>query len=172
MAFQFKVVQVYGSDDWQSDYGPMKGWKLVVQNLTTGQSGYAEINSKPDNAYKEGDTFWADIQGERAGVPKLKRVQPPRDGQGAAAPSAPPPAANPFGAPAPASRPASTSNGSSGPVPYSKALVVYRRFADDLSTPEHATTMFLAWLKGQVSDPPPDGIDRNPPPDRNSNSPF
>jgi hypothetical protein len=134
MATQFRVEKVVGQDTWDSNFGPMIGWKLVVRNLSNDQVGNAALNSKPGNKYEPGQTFWADLQGEKGGVVKLKRVKPPEG-------AAPTPSAG-------------SSNGSSGAVPYSKALRAYQRFHEDLTVPEHATTLFIAWLKGQVGDPP------------------
>jgi hypothetical protein len=112
----------------------MKGYKLVVRNLSNDQTGNASINCKPNFSYEVGQTFWAEAQGEKNGVVKLKRVKSP---EGVA------------------QRTAAPSNTKTA-VPYEKALHVYRRFAEDLNVHEMATSMFIAWLRGDVADPLPE----------------
>lgn len=153
MAQRYRVDKIYGQEQWDSKFGPMISWQLGVTNLDTNVAGYCEINSKPERPYKTGDQFWADQVGERGGIPKLKRQQPPREGgfppQGQAQPGGPPAQ---FGA----KRNGNTGHAPSGgrqAQPYDKALAVYRRFAEDLTVPEHATSMFIAWLRGDVADP-------------------
>ncbi len=142
---QYRVEKVVGREEWKGNQGKMIGWKLIVRNLATDREGNASINSIPANSYKAGDTFWATDNGERDGFLKLKRVAPPQD---VPAPSMPSTAGAIYAGLASASR-----------VPYTKALAVYKRFAQDLDT-EHgynytyATTLFLAWLNGKIADPP------------------
>lgn len=149
MAQRYRVDKIYGQEPWDSKFGPMIGWQLGVTNLDTNVAGYCEINGKPERPYRVGDQFWADQVGERGGIPKLKRQQPPREG------GFPPQGGAPQGS-APASFGAKRNgNGNSGGgKPYAKALAAYKQFAADLEVPEHATSMFIAWLRGDVADPP------------------
>lgn len=144
MANQYRVEKVLGSEQFEGQFGTLTNWILSCRDLSSDRVGNVSINAKPENAYEAGQTFWAESKGAKGGVLKLKRVAPPRDGVQPAAQS-------------PASLPVA---GDGGKIPYVKALAAYKRFASDLSTEEgypheYATTMFLAWIKGQVGDPPP-----------------
>lgn len=143
MASQFRVEKIVGQQPWESQFGKMVEWTMIVRDLGTDRSGPASVNARPDNPYAVGETFWAEHKGMRNGNAKLKRVQPP---PGAAAASAP------AGAPAP------QAGGRSHAVPYEKAVEVYKRMASDFDKEhgyEHtyATTLFLAWLNGKIADP-------------------
>lgn len=151
---QYEVVKVNGSSNWQSSYGPMIGWQITCRNIATGGEKFCEINSKPDKVYKVGDTFWADVVGERAGVPKLKRVQPPQD-QGGAAPQ---------GKPYRPAEQGSQTQSQSG-VEFNEALTVFMNIARavDAAAPDWAveevkggwsSTLFIAWQNGKVQRPP------------------
>lgn len=143
MASQFRVEKIVGQEPWESQYGKMVEWKMICRDLATDRSGPCSVNAKPDNPYTVGETFWAEHAGMRNGSAKLKRVKPP---PGAAT------------APAAASAPTPQAGGRSHAVPYEKAVEVYKRMASDFDRehgyqPEFATTMFIAWLKGQIADP-------------------
>lgn len=163
MAFQYRVTKVHGSDQWTSNYGPMIGWKLQVDNLSTGASQFVEINSKVGSRpYEVGNTFYADVVGERAGVPKLKRANPPPD-QGAPSQPSVAPAQAPLPMQQQAARgPAPTARG----VGFDLALEVLMTCAAHVdqhapmwATPESraswATALFISWQRGDVQRPTP-----------------
>lgn len=141
MASQFRVEKIVNQQPWESQFGKMVEWTMIVRDLGTDRSGPASVNARPDNPYAVGETFWAEHKGMRNGNAKLKRVQPPPGAVAAAAPS---------GAPA--------AGGRSHAVPYEKAVEVYKRMASDFDKehgypPEYSTTLFIAWLQGKIADP-------------------
>lgn len=139
MPFPVRVEKVVNVSEWDSNYGKMVKYLLEAINVSTGQPVTFELNAKPKNVIRAGDTFEVEDTGqEYQGTPRFKRVQEQR---GQAAPRG-------NGAQPQAQRPTRE------PVPYAKALAAYRRFAADLSTPEQGTSMFIAWLRGDVADPP------------------
>jgi hypothetical protein len=151
MASQFRVENVVGQDEWQSNFGPMLGWKLICRDLSSDRSGPVEINSKPEYSYKPGDTFWAEHKGERNGAAKLKRVQPPPGFTFA-------PGRDSTMPPLPSGLPSAHKPPESGKIPYEKAAAVYKRIASDFDKEhgyehQYATTLFLAWLNGKIADP-------------------
>lgn len=142
MASQFRIEKIVGQEPWESQYGKMIEWRMVVRDLATDRSGPCSVNAKPDNPYSVGETFWAEHNGMRNGVAKLKRVKPPPG-----APAAEPRAEGP-----------GLAGGRPHAVPYEKAVEVYKKMAADFDKEhgyEHtyATTMFLAWLGGKIADP-------------------
>lgn len=166
MAMQYRVEQIHGSSPWDSQYGQMIGWQLGVTNLTTDAKQFVEINSKQSSApYAVGQMFWADVQSERAGVPKLKRIKPPDPGAYQPAPQQQAQPVQGVGS-APPAWDRATQNRPPAPsritpqhieraIPYAKAVAVYSRMTQDMNVDTHATTLFLAWLRGDIADPEP-----------------
>lgn len=151
---EYEVTRVDGSHEWSSNYGPMVGWDLSCRNVRTGAEKAVSVNSKPGNEYKVGQKFWAEYKGERAGVVQLKRVQPPQGGGGYR------------GSPQGSGRAQSAPQGQSGPIPFAEAVEVLAeciRTAEAIGgTPEHGTTLYLGWLRGDVAKPPLGGQRRAP----------
>ena len=91
----------------------------------------AEINTKVRGVLKVGDQFEAERNETKFGL-KLKRQLPNAQG---AQPSAQP-AANPK-------------------KTYEEVALAYQQFAADMAAPGHATTLFMAWMRGEFSYTPP-----------------
>lgn len=142
MALEYKVMEVQGSEPWQSKNGPMTQFTLGLKRRD-GELLIAQINSKPPNVYSVGQIFWADIVGDYRGMPKLKRANAP-DG-----------APNGGGQ---RSQPASGGQGQrasgSAKVPYAHACALLQRISQDFPEyPAHATTLYLAVMDGRIEEP-------------------
>ena len=142
---QITVNHVVDSDDWQSSYGPMKGWYFMGTDAN-GNEGLFQINTKPTHALQPGTTFDFEPNGqtvERGGYTyaKGKRANKPQGnpygGGRPATPAAP-------GSPAqrPAKRPTEA-----------EAIATMQRLNAALGVAaeaSQATTVFLGILRGEI----------------------
>jgi hypothetical protein len=138
----FKVLVVEGSDQFSTQHGPMLGWKLTCKDLDSGAPETIEINSKPGNAYKPGDEFYAEPTGKAyKGVGKYKRVQPPNGGGNSHAASG-------------GARSAGGGRPQRPVMPYQDAVALLRKLRElEDIRPESQTTLFLGILRGEISNP-------------------
>lgn len=186
MAAEYEVVSVEGTDEWESNHGPMIEWTLRCRNLANGREAVCSINTKAGGKeYNVGDTFHATNEGERNGIIKLKRQNPQFQGQGRGGSSGARGGSQGSGQGrgssqgyrgAPAGSGAQRGASSRGAMPFDRAALLYGECIKAAKaiggTEQNGTTLFLSVLRGEIQAPPiqaraprtSDPDDRPPPP--------
>lgn len=146
---QITVNHVVDQDEWQSQFGPMRGWYFMGTDAN-GNEGLFQINTKPTHTLQPGTTFDFEPNGqtvERGGYTyaKGKRANKPGPnpyGGGQQRPATPAaPAAG-----SPAQRPAKR-------LTEAEALATMQRLNAALGVAaeaSQATTVFLGILRGEI----------------------
>lgn len=133
-----RVEEVVSRDEWQSAHGTMVGWNLRV--TTENGEDFISMNTKPTNVVTPGQTFDFEPNGQMFGAfKKGKRAQQ----QGGSKPSLPAAGGKPAAAAAPRNVPT-----------MSQAVAVLKECIDAVASlggsDGHATTLFLARLRGDI----------------------
>jgi len=151
-----RVEEVIEQDEWQSQHGPMWGWKVRALDLATDEQVYIGLNSKPGNVLTVGTEFEFTPNGKTVGVYRSgKREQAGNR----------PPAASTKAPAKPASGAANAATGHSHAAPtMSQSVAVFFDCATaiaearaklpegdrDLLGPGQVTTLFLGRLDGRI----------------------
>lgn len=142
MPTKFTVQRVANVNEFQSQNGPMYGFKLDCFH-ENGEPETIEINAKSADRYKAGIVFWGEPTGkEFKGIKKYKAVQapdaPPRGSQNA-----------PQSSPAPATAVSAPNHKA---MDYASASLLLKRCLDDFG-PTGCEVVFRLILEGKIENP-------------------
>jgi len=145
-----RVEEVMGRDDWTSQHGPMVGWNLRV-TTEDGNEDFISLNSKPNNVMSPGQEFEFTPNGQMFGAFKKGKREQAQGGQRSFGGQRQNTTVNAQ------QRSQSASNAQQAPkhVPtMSQAVSVLRECIEAVAgingSDGHATTLFLARLRGDI----------------------
>lgn len=143
-----RVEEIMGQDPWQGSNGPMIGWNLRVTDENA-QEDLISVNSTPKNAYTVGQEFDFIPNGQMFGLFKKGKRQAQGNYNNGGGYQSRPQSSGTGG-----TRPSNPQQAPKAAPTMSQAVAVLKECIDAAATvggsDGHATTLFLARLRGDI----------------------